>query len=411
MKRFSMNRIYWLRTRLIALGLVGLTFVSCTTQRSEHPVRPSDRLHLSLPGSSTDRIKSIPKEGANFFIKLRATADWKLEVDPKEATSWISLERSRGEGNSNTSISILVSENLGIARSAQLIASSAGVRDTLVISQQGTRESSPTPQPQPSPQPTPTPTGEYILGDATMLEVPELYGGKQNYFVTHRAGGIVNYSLEYDTEKRHPRFVCFTFDKVNSAQAVKRSEAWAWDPQLPNSFSTEHMFRGSGYDRGHMVASSDRLFSLEANRQTFYYTNMSPQLGDLNQKFWANLERQVQAWGRNSQLRDVLYVAKGGTLRDGQVESKKVKGSIVIPKYYWMALVLKKGSSYHGIGFWVEHRAYSPKTTIRSVALSIDELEEKLGMNLFHNFPDDIETQFEAESPAAPATLSYWPGL
>ena len=42
---------------------------------------------------------------------------------------------------------------------------------------------------------------------------------------------------------------------------------------------------------------------------------------------------------------------------------------------------------------------------------SIDDLETKLGMDLFHNFPDDIELQFEAESPATPATLSYWPGL
>ncbi len=400
-----MNRIHWMGTHLISLGVMGLILASCTTQRSDHPVRPSDRIQLSLPGSSIDKIKSIPKEGANFFIKLRATADWKLEVTPEEAVSWVALERSKGEGTATTSISVLVGENLGAARTARLIATSAGVRDTLVISQQGVGQPSPTPSPQPSP------TGEYILGDATMLEVPELYGGKQNYFVTHRAGGIVNYSVEYDTEKRHPRFVCFTFDPTNSAQVAKRSDAWAWDPQIPSVFSTENMFRGSGYDRGHMVASSDRLFSAEANRQTFYYTNMSPQLGNLNQKFWSDLEQQVQAWGRNSQLRDVLYVAKGGTLRDGQVESKKVRGNIVVPKYYWMALVLKKGSTYHGIGFWVEHRAYAPKTTIRSVALSIDDLEEKLGMNLFHNFPDDIEKQFEAESPAAPATLSYWPGL
>ena len=76
-----------------------------------------------------------------------------------------------------------------------------------------------------------------------------------------------------------------------------------------------------------------------------------------------------------------------------------------------MALVMKKGSTYHGIGFLVEHRFYAAKTAIRSVALSIDDLETKLGMDLFHNFPDDIELQFEAESPATPATLSYWPGL
>lgn len=394
-----------IKTILIGLGLMGMAFSSCTTERGEHPVRISDRLQLSLPGSSTDKIKSVPKEGSNFYIKLRAASDWKLTVTPEDASSWIELERSKGDGTSSTSISVSVSQNLGASRSAQIIATSAGVRDTLIISQQGTGEVTPTPSP------TPSPTGEYILGDATMLEVPALYGGSQNYFITHRAGGIVNYSLEYDTDKRHPRFVCFTFDNTNSAQAVKRSDAWQWDPYVPQRFSTENLFRGSGYDRGHMVASSDRLFSAEANRQTFYYTNMSPQLGELNQKFWMELEQKVQAWGRNSQLRDVLYVAKGGTIRDDQVESKKVRGVIVVPKYYWMALVMKKGSTYHGIGFLVEHRFYGAKTSMRSVALSIDELETKLGMDLFHNFPDDIEQQFEAESPATPATLSYWPGL
>jgi len=195
-----------IKTILMGLGLMGMAFSSCTTERGDHPVRTSDRLQLSLPGSSTDKIKSVPKEGSNFYIKLRAASDWKLTVTPEDASSWIGLERSKGDGTSSTSISVSVSQNLGASRSAQIIATSAGVRDTLVISQQGTGEVTPTPSP------TPSPTGEYILGDATMLEVPALHGGSQNYFVTHRAGGIVNYSLEYDTDKRHPRFVCFTFD-------------------------------------------------------------------------------------------------------------------------------------------------------------------------------------------------------
>ena len=65
---------------------------------------------------------------------------------------------------------------------------------------------------------------------------------------------------------------------------------------------------------------------------------MSPQLGDLNQKFWMELEQKVQAWGRNSQLRDVLYVAKGGTIRDDQVESKEGPWRVVVPKYIgWLS--------------------------------------------------------------------------
>lgn len=177
-----------IKTILMGLGLMGMAFSSCTTERGDHPVRTSDRLQLSLPGSSTDKIKSVPKEGSNFYIKLRAASDWKLTVTPEDASSWIELERSKGDGTSSTSISVSVSQNLGASRSAQIIATSAGVRDTLIISQQGTGEVTPTPSP------TPSPTGEYILGDATMLEVPALYGGSQNYFITHRAGSIVNYS-------------------------------------------------------------------------------------------------------------------------------------------------------------------------------------------------------------------------
>ena len=393
--KFESHRLKYL---LLALTLGGGLLSSCTTKKSDQPIRPSDQLQLLFPPSDT-KIKAIPTEGANFFIKLRARSSWTLSVVPSEASSWIQLEQTKGESTTGLRVAVSVSENLGATREAKIIASSQGVQDTLRITQQG-KGGGPV-----------DPTGEHVLGDATLLEAPALSGGSHNYYITHRANGIVNYSVEYDVNKLHPRFVCFTFDDVNSAVKVKRTNAWSWDPNIPKQYSTEFMFSGSGYDRGHMVASSDRTFSLEANQQTFYYSNMSPQLGDLNQKYWMQLEQQVQGWGRNSSFRDVLYVAKGGTIADGQVEEKKVKGKIVVPKYYWMALVVKKGSTYHGLGLWVEHRAYGADTPIRSVALSIDELEAKLGFDLFPNFPDDIEKKFEAETPASPDFLSYWPGL
>ena len=180
---------------------------------------------------------------------------------------------------------------------------------------------------------------------------------------------------------------------------------------IPQQYSTESMFRNSGYDRGHLVASHDRVYSREANMQTFYYSNMSPQLPNFNQKYWSKLEQQVQSWGRNKKFRDVLYVAKGGTIRDDQVEGTKVKGHIVVPKYYWMAMVVKKGDAYHGLAFWLEHKEWDMKTPMMTVALSIDELEKKLGIDLFHNFPDDIEKKFEAEDPSDPSMRAHWPGI
>ena len=285
----------------------------------------------------------------------------------------------------------------------------------ILVYKQMAKEAAPAEQASAQALPSYSPQGaiedEIINGDTTLLELPRLAGGNNNYFVMHRASGKVNYSLEYDITKLHSRWVAFSFDAATAEDNVRRSDAWSWDPKIPAAYDTSNFFRRSGYSRGHLVASEDRTFSQAANEQTFYYTNMSPQLQTHNAGIWHRLENRVQEWARDRAFCDRLYVAKGGTIRDDQVESKKVRGVIVVPKYYWMALVMKKGSTYHGIGFLVEHRFYGAKTSMRSVALSIDELETKLGMDLFHNFPDDIEQQFEAESPATPATLSYWPGL
>ena len=407
----SPKKLYTLLLSLMVGSVIALA-MACTTQRKEQPIRRTPALQLHLP-SSTSKVKTATSAGDNFFVRLQSESDWTLHLSPETAKEWITLERTRGQASASpVDIAVQLSKNLGQAREAKLIVRSGSLADTIIITQQGTAATPPTPNPDPKPNPPTTdPKGEHILGDVTLLEAPALAGGSNNYYVTHRANNIVNFSLEYDVDKRHPRFVCFTFDDNTSETAVKRTDAWAWDPMIPPQYSTESMFKNSGYDRGHLVASHDRVYSREANMQTFYYSNMSPQLPSFNQKYWSKLEQQVQSWGRNKSFRDILYVAKGGTIRDDQVENTKVKGRIVVPKYYWMAMVVKKGATYHGLAFWLEHKEWDMKTPMMTVAISIDELEKKLGFDLFHNFPDEIENKFEAEDPSDPRVRAHWPGI
>ncbi|SUB78358.1 Nuclease precursor [Porphyromonas macacae] len=261
-----------------------------------------------------------------------------------------------------------------------------------------------------NPDPSDDYDGEIIKGDPKLMELPKFSGGNHNYFVTHYADGHPNFSFEYDVNLRHPRWVAFTFDSRNSQKHTKRTNAWSWDPEIPAEYSTETWFSGSGYSRGHMVASEDRVYSRQANEQTFYYTNMSPQLQDHNGGIWQRLEARVQAWGRDNNFREVIYVAKGGTIREGQIKEEKIKGIMPVPKYYWMALVVKKNNGeYHGIAFWTEHKAYPNNTSLASLAISIDSLETLTGLDFFHRFPDDIENEVEAQKPEN--NLSRWPGI
>ena len=63
---------------------------------------------------------------------------------------------------------------------------------------------------------------------------------------------------------------------------------------------------------GHQIPSADRTTSNIANSQTFYFTNMTPQLSVLNGQMWANLEGQVRTWMAAS---DTLYVVTGAVLK------------------------------------------------------------------------------------------------
>lgn len=249
---------------------------------------------------------------------------------------------------------------------------------------------------------------EIIDGDTTLLELPRLAGSNKNYFITHRTAGRVNYSLEYDVTKLHARWVAFSFNETTAQDRVSRTDAWSWDPKLPATYDTSGFFRRSGYSRGHLVASEDRTFTEEANEQTFYYSNMSPQLQSHNAGIWHRLEHRVQSWGRDRDFCDVLYVVKGGTIREDQILPERLRGKMVIPRYYWMALLMKRGKEYHALAFLTEHKAYPKGTKIDELTLSVRELEEFTGLDFFHHLPDATEQAVETESPRSRASLQRW---
>ena len=146
----------------------------------------------------------------------------------------------------------------------------------------------------------------------------------------------------------------------------------------------------------------------EVNEQTFYYTNMSPQRNKFNTGIWLTLEGQVQSWGRSCTSSDTLYVVKGGTID----KEDQIRGYISndlskpIPKYYYMALLFKKGDSFKAIAFWMEHTDSPKSTKLVDYALSIDELEEKTGIDFFPSLNDNLENALEATY-----STKAWPGL
>lgn len=173
------------------------------------------------------------------------------------------------------------------------------------------------------------------------------------------------------------------------------------------------MYGASAYARGHQIPNADRKSDDTMNLQTYYSTNQTPQLQNkFNGSIWGALEGAVRdeltAYG------DTIFVATGPCYRKagGSEDITYLSGvagkganpsSLPVPNYYWKALlkVSRSGNSISGasaIGFWFEHRDYESVETYDQFAVSVDQIEEWTGVNLFGNLPEVLQTAAEANS-------------
>lgn len=242
------------------------------------------------------------------------------------------------------------------------------------------------------------------------VEMPHLADGPQYQVLVHSTPEFgVNMIIEWDCDKKAQRWTAYQMYKDNSGSKWNRN-SWKdteWegdpfqvDPLLQKGCRSElEDYRGSGFQRGHICPSADRLCSKEANEQTFYLSNMHPQIGAFNTGVWQTMETQLRKWNVDS-FRDTLFVCKGGTIADGQtlVPSKLVYSSsmtLPVPKYFFMAILCKKSGTYKAIAFWAEHKA-DASVYLTPYTKSIDELEELTGIDFFCNLPDNVEDAVES---------------
>ena len=130
--------------------------------------------------------------------------------------------------------------------------------------------------------------------------------GDEIYITTHHIGDKRNYTVCYSSEHHAPLWVAAPVHRAYKGD-VKRVDNYDFDPTLPVNIQTRLARSYGDYTRGHMLGSAERTASREMNNQTFYSTNIAPQLREgFNERggAWNNLEyfvdRQVCA--------DTLYV-------------------------------------------------------------------------------------------------------
>lgn len=244
------------------------------------------------------------------------------------------------------------------------------------------------------------------IPETRLLECPHIKGGS-SIIISHATPTYgITYTLEWDCDKKAQRWSAYEMYNSNSVTNWNRNSwyntTWGGDPfqedvDIPSKYRTTlSMYRSSGYDRGHMCPSADRLDSKDANEQTFYLSNMQPQNHNLNAGIWEVMENQIRTWNKSS-FRDTLYIVKGGTIDNPDQIKGYTSSGLLIPGYFFMAILCKNAEGYKAIAFWVDHQTVNHSSDpLSKYVISIDQLEEKTGIDFFCNLPDDIENRIEA---------------
>lgn len=232
----------------------------------------------------------------------------------------------------------------------------------------------------------------------------------------------INYSIEWDKQQKTQRWAAYYLNssiieshwrRSNWDGAIWKGRYWTGDPFQEDSiipapyrttlrdYSSQRGREDNFYNRGHIVNSQDRLNSKDLNGQTYYLSNIQPQLYGFNAGVWLNMENKVNAFGRALRGDECLYIVKGGTTQPTmRIQQPFITDSnidIKVPRYFFMALLkLKTDRTYQAIGFWAEHKINSD-ANLRKYCKSIDELEELTGIDFFHNLDDAIENEVEKE--------------
>ena len=183
------------------------------------------------------------------------------------------------------------------------------------------------------------------------LELPSMEDDELEYFChSFQMDGNTyrNYSFGWSQKDRVAVWVAYPLCKFYTNGSVKREQAevWALDPLLGDLSSEPRGDYGARYDRGHQLPFADRKCCLEAARQTFYGTNMTPQHPTLNQKGWANFEEIVRGWAETS---DTTYVVTGCVVDPCNEYTVDGAGNkMTVPSAYFKAVLKYSTSSTLG---------------------------------------------------------------
>lgn len=244
------------------------------------------------------------------------------------------------------------------------------------------------------------PASPSSLGNRKLVAMRATMGGKDTR----------NYSILYDPEYYAATWVAFNYCKAHRGSGSLSS--WTQNPQIADNLEVDvSSSYPTGYDRGHQIPNALRNGVSSMQKQTYYFTNSTPQLGDFNQGIWQDLETAERNVidNNSASATDTLYIVTGPvyqTVNGNESYSTITQSGKRVPVanyYYRVILKVRRNTSgtvtaASAIGFWMPHSNSIADDDYTNYACSVSSIEEKTGFTFFANLPSSVSSSAKANT-------------
>ena len=194
------------------------------------------------------------------------------------------------------------------------------------------------------------------------------------------------YSFSYTEQYEQPEWTFHLVCKLCFGEE-KRKNNFRPDKSILTGSAQLSDYKGSGYDRGHLVPAGDMTRNTIAMSESFFMSNMSPQSPSFNRGIWRKLESQIRDW---SNYYDTTYVVTGPIINFGfsTIGSNKV----AVPQLYYKVIYFKNRQKM--IAYILPNEG--SKSDLSNFQVTVDEVEQKTMIDFFPSLEDALENRLES---------------
>ncbi len=200
------------------------------------------------------------------------------------------------------------------------------------------------------------------------------------------------YTLSYREQYEVAEWVAYPLLAYETTgDADRKNEQFRPDPAVEKGTALPSDYTRSGYDRGHLAPAADFKFSQRMMRETFFMSNITPQVPDFNRGIWSDLENQVRVWARRDKG---IYVVTGPVLKPGLPTIGK-SNEVSVPAKFYKVILYCNNPSIRMIGFLLNNEG--ARGSLQEFVVPVDLIEQLTGLDFFPKIPDNLERRLESK--------------